>query len=414
VSAADATGAHASGHGPFTARGGILLALVGVFSFCALAVLGAYAPDLRMGNDGGAHALSRSAIGFAGIVEAMKLSGDPAFVNRGPLPETADQGLLVVTPTPATRLEDVLGLKFAGTVLIVLPKWFAPPDPTHKGWVGKGVVIDAAWTPKSSLLSAAGVAHAAGASRPILRAVDTPFANGATFTVGPIDRLQTIGAKRWDPVLVDGTGAAVLARDPDQPIFLLADPDLIDTQGLKNPDTLGGALAILRTLRRGEGPVMFDVRLNGFGRERSLLRLMLEPPLLAVTLSLAVAAALAGFQAACRFGPTIRPPPAFAFGKQALVDNSAALIRLAGREHRMGGRYADLALEQAARAVGAPRDLRGDDLVAFLDRLAARRGALDRLGPLIAAARAAPDRHRVAALAQSLYRWKLEMTRDPG
>ena len=400
--------------GPFTARTGLLIALVGVFAFCALAVLGAYAPDLRAGDNGGAHALSRSAIGYAGVARALRLAGEPVLVNRAPTARSAGGALMVVTPPPAADEGAVTGLGFSGPVLIVLPKWVAPPDPRHRGWVGKGGLIEPRILPKTSLMADEGLARAQGLSRPVLRAVGTPFRLGETLSEGPVDRLQTLLPKGWRSILIDQSGATVLARDPARPVFLLTDPDLLNTQGLKSLDTLGSALTLLRALRGGDGPVIFDVRLNGLGRERSVLRLLFEPPFLAVTLCLAAAAGLAGFQAACRFGPVRRTPRAIALGKQALVDNSAALIRMAGRESHMGGRYALLARDLAARAVGAPRDLSDAALVAFLDRLGGQRGAIGRLSDLSAEAALARDRDKLTAAARKLFLWRLEMTRERG
>ena len=44
-----------------------------------------------------------------------------------------------------------------------------------------------------------------------------------------------------------------------------------------------------------------------------------------------------------------------AFGKRALADNSAGLIRLARREPRMAPRYLDLTRAAVARALGVTR-----------------------------------------------------------
>ncbi len=52
-------------------------------------------------------------------------------------------------------------------------------------------------------------------------------------------------------------------------------------------------------------------------------------------------------QAFGRFGPARARERAIAFGKEALVDNSAALVRKAGRERIMGKRYAALVRERA-------------------------------------------------------------------
>jgi hypothetical protein len=321
---------------------------------------------------------------------------------------------MVATPSPGADEGDVTGLGFAGPVLIVLPKWFAPPDPRHRGWVGKGLLIQPGMLPTTALMADTGLVRAHGVSRPSLRAVGRPFTFGAAIPAGPVDQLQTLVPKGWRSVLIDRTGATVLARDPDRPVFLLTDPDLINTQGLKNRDTLAFALTLLRTLRASDGPIIFDVRLNGLGRERSVLRLLFEPPFLAVTLCLAAAATLAGFQAACRFGPVDATPRALPLGKAALIDNSAALIRMAGREPQMGGRYAVLTRDLVARAVGAPKDLAGDGLVGFLDRLSEQRGAVGRLSTLGEEARLASDRAGLLAATRKLFRWRLEMTRERG
>ena len=44
----------------------LLMALIGVFAFSALAVLLSFGQDLKGGDNGQAQVLSRSAIGFAG------------------------------------------------------------------------------------------------------------------------------------------------------------------------------------------------------------------------------------------------------------------------------------------------------------------------------------------------------------
>jgi hypothetical protein len=213
-------------------------------------------------------------------------------------------------------------------------------------------------------------------------------------------------------VLSDEKGATILARDPKRPFYILSDPDLLNTQGIRDVRTLGTALTILRALRAGDGPVIFDVRLNGLGRERSVLRLLLEPPFLGVTLCLAAAAGLAGFQAFFRFGPVRRGGRAIPLGKTALVDNTAALVRLAGREHRLGGRYAELTAELAARAVGAPRGLGGEALAAFLDRLGARRRLPRSFSDLETEARLTPTPARLVGAAEQLYRWRLGLTEE--
>lgn len=396
----------------FSPLAAVWLVLVGVFAFSALMVLTAYAPDLKSGSDGQAHALSKSAIGYAGVVEALKAAGEPVLILRTKVPKGRDEGLVIATPPPGVDRKTIDGLGFQGPTLVVLPKYLAAPDPFHKGWIGEAQVIDDKMMSKDDLMTPDAVKRRPGLARPRLTAVDGPFRRGATFDAGPVTQLQSFDAPGYVPVLQDETGRTILARDAKKPLYVLSDPDLINTHGMKSLANMSLTFALIRGLRAGGGPVMFDVTLNGFAKERSILRLLFDPPFLAVTLCVFAAALLAGFQAFCRFGPLRREGRVFALGKEALVDNSAALIRLAGREHRMGGRYAVMTRAIAARAVGAPKDLAGDDLTRFLDRLGAQRGAPDTLSDLTAMAEAAPDRERLTNVAQRLYRWRLEMTRE--
>jgi hypothetical protein len=317
-----------------------------------------------------------------------------------------------VTPEPEMGA-DVGSLEFGGPILVVLPKWNVANDPNHPSWGLKQGLIPAEVMPKKDLLDTVGVERRTGlAARPrLIGAAGSPF-EGVILTPGPIASLQTIKANGWTPVITDDAGKVVLAQGPSSRIFLLSDPDLVNTQGLANLDTLGAAAGLLRGLRAGDGPVIFDVSLNGYKMERSPLRLMFDPPFLAVTLCFVAAMILAGLQSAFRFGPVRRGQRAFALGKEALTDNSAQLIRLARREPNMAPGYVALTQKAAARAVGAPRELTGEALTRFLDRMAAQRGLTDTLTGLSAEAGHVAGRAGLTALAARLYRWRLEMTRE--
>ncbi|MGH7024831.1 MAG: hypothetical protein ACREEB_14750 [Caulobacteraceae bacterium] len=391
----------------------VAMVVVGVFAFCALLVLMTYASALENGDNGGGHALSKSAIGFSGLAEGLRGLGEPVLISRHLLPRNRRAGVYVLTPPLQAADKNVTPMGFAGPVLVVMPKWAAAPDPKHHGWVAVGEPAPPEFFGKASLISKAKVSRRKGVAPVMLTSRGGPFPPGQTFAFGPTDALQTMDLsawKGWTPVLVDKRGATVMAKAPYGPDYLLSDPDLLDNQGLKNLTTFSSAATMIGALRAEDGPVIFDVTLNGLGLEKSALNLMFDPPFLGVTLCLAAAAALAGFQAFCRFGPARRETRALAHGKQALVDNTAALVRMAGREAAMGEPYATLTRELAARAVGAPRNLTGEALTAFLDRVGARRHAADTVGVLSLLARAAANPNRLLATARRLYRWRVEMT----
>src|SRR5690348_18335337 len=52
------------------------LVLVGVFSFAAFILLSAFEPELASGSNGGAQALSQSAVGYAGAVRLLNAAGE--------------------------------------------------------------------------------------------------------------------------------------------------------------------------------------------------------------------------------------------------------------------------------------------------------------------------------------------------
>jgi hypothetical protein len=409
--------AEGEGRPVFSPRTAVAVALAGVFAFSAFVTLLAYAPDLRRDILCRANVYSKCAIGFAGLKALIEEGGEPVFVSRTHLASGRNKGLLIATLEPGSK-EDAAGLGFGGPVLIVLPKWSTLPDPTNLAWGGKAGLLPAEAMPDEGLLKPLKVARAKGVAPLILKGAPGSTFEGFAVTTGPIDQAQTIDgaaeltAQGWSPAFVDAAGDPVIVQAPKSMIFVLAEPDLLNTQGLANLSTLTAAVGVLRALRSGEGPFIFDVTLNGYGLDRNVLKLLFDPPFLAVTLCIAAAIALAAWQTLFRFGPVLRPARAYALGKEGLTDNSAELIRLAGREAKMAPRYADLTRKAAAKAVGAPAGLAGDDLTDFLDRLGQGRGLSETLADLSAQAAQVRGRPALAALAQRLYRWRLEMTRE--
>jgi hypothetical protein len=202
-----------------------------------------------------------------------------------------------------------------------------------------------------------------------------------------------------------------LLAHEDSGLYVLSDADLLNTDGMNDPAKARAALALLEALGPADQAVAFDLSLHGFTRPRNVMRLFLEPPLLGFTLCLMFAAALVGWQAMIRFQPHRHSRRAVALGKKALADNTAALVRLARREHRMAAPYAELVRAQAARAVAAPPNLSREALTALLDRLARRQGTDQSFTDLSVQAERAKNPGDLMSLARSLTRWKLEMTR---
>ena len=401
----------------FSARTILALVIEGVVSFSGLAVLATFAPELRGATDPGAHALSSSAIGFKGATVMLQAEGAPVVVSRtAPHGRPRGEGLVVLTPP---QIKDLKAFAQHPNLLIVLPKWAVTPMPLHPGFVQKyGDAETSAYATESLKPFAKATeiqVRPKGFSKPVLRGAGALFTAQTYLPLGPIDSFQTLSGQEWEPMLVDEQGRAVLARLRKQPgVVVLAEPDLLNNQGLANLDNARAGLAILDALRSGQG-LSFDVTLNGFSRGQGVGRLMLEPPFLAATLCGVAAALLLGLHALARFGPTLRRGRAIALGKGALVDNSAGLVRMARREAELAPAYAALTKALVAKTVGAAgsgmRGGAGADNEAWLSDLARRAGAADP-ADLMAQAEQAKTRDDLLAVGRNLYNWRLEITRE--
>lgn len=399
----------------FSSRTILALVAVGLVSFAGLAVLAAYAPELRGAADPGPHALSSSAVGFRGATVMMQAEGAPMVVSRAaPHGRPGGDTLTVLTPTFATASTNLRPFANHSSLLIVLPKWVVTPQPLHPGFVQKYGIGElsasasellAAYSPGTELR------YRRGATKPVLRGTGVLFAPGTYLPLGPIDKLYTLSGPGWEPMLVDEQGRAVLARSKKFPgVVVLADPDLLNNQGLANLDTARAGMAILNTLR-GENGVRFDVTLNGFTRGQGVGRLMLEPPWLAATLCGVAAALLLGLHGLARFGPTLRGRRAIALGAGALVDNSAGLVRMARREAELAPAYAALTKTLVGKVAGGGARAAGPDTETWLAELSRRAGAADPAA-LTAEAQRAQTRDDLLAVGRSLYHWRLEITRE--
>jgi hypothetical protein len=96
---------------------------------------------------------------------------------------------------------------------------------------------------------------------------------------------------------------------------------------------------------------------------------------------------------------------AIAFGKAALVDNSAALIRKAGRESHLGSRYVDVIRNRAVALFRLPPTLDPQELDDRLEALNPRRS----FASAASAAESARTREELLGAAQSLNEWLEEV-----
>lgn len=403
------SGAKGQTFSPLVAGG---MVVVGVVCFAAFVVVLALArgPGAR---DGGAHVLSRSAVGFAGIAELLPGTGTPVIVSRSAkLAESPAAGVLVLTPPPGNPPpEDVGGIVPADVALVVLPKWNTTSFDEHAGWVRAAGLLSGATVLRALPKGVTGrVVRREGTGVPALR-VTSPLPAG--FRTAAIDRLQVLEGTELRPLLRDAKGGVLLGTD-DESLYVLSDPDLLNNLGLATVEGAEAAATLLHALARNgatdRASVAFDLSLNGYGRAHDPLRALFQPPLLGATLCAGMAALLVGLLSAVRFGPAAPVARAFDLGKAALAANSAALITRAGREARMALPYAALVRGAAARALRLPRTADTDARLAEVARQ--RAPGAEALPALMAAAAGVQDRAGLVAVARRLHAWKESMRAD--
>ncbi|RED16528.1 DUF4350 domain-containing protein [Parasphingopyxis lamellibrachiae] len=392
---------------PFRARTVVLLVIAGVVGFAAFLILSAYAPDIRSGRDGRAHGLSTSAVGFRGVYRLLENTGaDVRYVRSEAMLDNPGLTLLTLEPgSNAERVETLLN-EGSGPLLIVLPKWGTLPVDGERDRVqwfrsGMGGSVTAMLSGVADI-SVSTSATPAGSRLQSGMLRDTEF-----LTPGD---LQTISGPALMPLMETAKNESVLAQVTDTEIYILSDPDFLNNQTLADPGSARAALLLLAELNESGGPYWFELVANGFGGSRNLLTLAFEPPFLAMTLCLLAAALLAGVQAMYRFGPALRPARAIAFGKRALVDNSAELLRVARREHLSSQRYAAMTREAAVAAIGNPRQLSGEALDSWLDGLGP--ATMPRFTTLALSAQRAHNRQDIRNAARALYEWRKAVTHE--
>jgi len=389
---------------------------VGVVAFIALWALIALGPQLSSGNDGGGHALSKGAPGYAGMLDLLERAGADVEVRRRiePYRYSDYAQLAVLTPTHETApgaMQEILAAQGGAPTLVVLPKWQVlrvPGEGEKPGWSGAGVrapaptrLLPGHWFGTVEVESEA-ANGARGRGMVAGRAIDLAL---------PAD-LQTISGPDLETLVASPGGGAVLARTLNRDIYILADPDLIDNLAFASRDTAHAGAMLLDAISEDADAdgFAFDVTLNGFGGQRSLLRFAFVPPFIGITLCLIAAGLLALWQAAMRFGPALRPARAIPVSKAALIANSADLIKQAGRELDGAGVYVLNQRAAIARRLHAPPGLDVEATDAWIDRrLPAESEGFSVLARRLPRARST---HEFLADAQALHDIRKDLLRD--
>lgn len=373
--------AHAS---PFTTRTTLAVVAVGAAAF--LLFLYALGAGWDGGNErnGGAHAAANGLNGFAGLVRLLEGQGHEVSLSRTPA-RLEDEALLVITPPLNADGEEIARIiearRYHGPTLLILPKWFAAPAKSvpgleaPAGWVMLGGAAAPGWLEGIESLAKAeaeiaerkrwkgmGLAGALPAPKNGLALGSASLWTDDRASVVPLvadDEGDLLAGYLNDdglyPVLDEASGYSA-SDQPDEklwPVVIVVEPDLMNNYGMADRARAELAHAIIdATLDDHDLPVVFDLTLPGLGRNKNLLTLAFEPPFLAATLCLLLAALVIAWRAFRRFGPPVAEAPALALGKRQLARNSAGLVERARRLHLLGPPYAALVGARLAAALG--------------------------------------------------------------
>ncbi|MDO9369014.1 MAG: DUF4350 domain-containing protein [Sphingopyxis sp.] len=392
------------------------MVVIGVIAFIALWALIALGPQLSSGNDGGGHALSKAAPGYAAIVDLAERAGANVELRRSEEAPAYDEEwreLLILTPTHRTKADEIARVvkgHRGGPVLIVLPKWQTGKHPEKAGWSGRGF----ADPPPPGLLpptvgkidKIVSEAHAQGA-----RATGTVAGHGVSLPLRGL-RSQVIVSEDFDTLVGFPHGGALLAKHRRDKIYILSDPDLVNNLAFARRDSAAAAAMLIDAVAEDSEAdgLVFDLTLNGFGSGRSLLRFAFVPPFIGITLCLIAAGLLALWQAWMRFGPALKPGRAIAVSKAALIANSADLIKQARRELDGADAYVHSQRIAIARRLHAPGGLDPATTDRWIDKhLDADSELFSSLARRLPLAR---NTHEFLADAQALHDIRKDLLRD--
>ncbi len=388
-------------------------------------------------NDGGSHAGGKGLNGYAAMAAYLEKRGFTVRRSRSPA-ALDDEGLLVLTPPPdadGAELERIVSRRrLIGPTLVVTPKWIALPAPAQasgaqKGWVQLAGIQEPEW--KGFLddvtVTIAPMRAGKAAWRGVGMAGHLPVPDAVLSGKGR--SLVPLVTGRQDGRILaayvqDGgiypALEAIAAEGPAKsggnedlyPLVVVFEPDLLDNYGMANAANARLAESLIRAAGEDSGKnVNFDLTLNGLARSANLLTLAFTPPFLAATLCLLIAALVAGWRAFLRFGPPGEAARAIAYGKRALVANTAGLIRRSHRLHLVAAPYATTARERIARALALPRMGGAAATEAAIDRaLAARQPGSPPFSEIAARLRAARRPHDMLKAAQDLHSLERTLT----
>ena len=390
---------------PFSATLPAILIGFGTLVFIAIFALLAWSPDLVSKNRAGEHPYSESALGYAGLVTLLEADGQTVRVSRLPSSLDYSDGPLILTIPyfGLGRATDFDLLEVSEPALYVLPKWSGFRDRQKPSWQKDTELLPREFAETRIQLfdSDATVWRLRDPGE-----IETPFGSQAPNFE---QEMQVIESNSLQPI-IDLPGGNLLVKVPGKEIYILSDPDLLNTFGIARRENARFALSLMDWLKDyPDQTITLDATLHGFERSENLLRAIFDVPFIGATLIGFTTLILVGWAGFIRLAPPQSDTQIPTFGKKALADSSAGLVSMARREGLMAPAYSDLTKRQLAREIGLPVHTPSEAFAETTDRLAQQYGLeqswQDRSAPL---AQPAPGRNELRDRALALWRWRQE------
>ena len=400
----------------------ISLVIIGIFSFAALVTLSGYAGDLRQKNNGQAHALSRSAIGFGGLVRLLgDLDYDVRMARTENVQSQDSSALRVYTMSRPFQADGLDDLDLYSPTLIIMPKWITTPVKGSAGWVQQGWGDNHVWDADNherdlkELTGEIDFTIIETDDKSVTYSANSTFVgDDASLNNIEIENLQWLEGENLFEIIRVKEGA-ILVRIENTKTYILSDPDFMNTMGLATKSRARFAIDIIDVVitdaEADPKRVDFDLTFHGFGGKTNIIKVLTQPPFLAATLCLLTAGGLIAWQAFSRFGDPLKPQRDYALGKFSLADNAARFIRIAGREPNMAPDYARLIRKQVIQEL----DLGGrrpQDIETILARRENTLSLPNTYTDLQNRAGVTTNNMALMQLAEDLDRWKMHMTQN--
>jgi hypothetical protein len=365
------------------------------------------------GDYTGPSTFSRSAIGYAGIAEVLRRVGVPVVKSQHNSREKLSPESVLVVAEPALNTQSeatARELLAANKVLLVLPKWSGRRSEEHPGWLDS--------------LNARPVWQAQRVFNLVLpqgtvsrEPNEVAWTTNAFRLVPTIDKpIQLISGVTLRPIIAGDHGMLIgEIVTGNRRIWVLSDPDLVSNQGIGRNNNAALFVAAIERLRGPGGSVVFDETVHGFlARPTSPFLLLFRFPFVVATVQGLIAMALLLWATLARFGAPQSLPPALSSGRGVLLQNIAGLIEFTGHQEMIIRRYVLETIRDVGRQLHAPREISGDALVAWLQRVGSARGVDIDCGAVVRQMEGLTVGRRrnlwtLVRLARQIYQWRGEI-----